>query len=86
MAQMKEEIKLQKNTTKQQRESRSIRCTVQSTGNQDAHRIGWIWSQNRGKSEGYQSEIKENIQETNNDGKETGTRINGVDQKEETNS
>ena len=31
------------------------------------------------------SEIKENIQGTNNDGKETGTQINGVDQKEERN-
>ena len=31
------------------------------------------------------SEIKENIQETNSDGKETGTQINGVDQKEERN-
>ena len=28
------------------------------------------------------SEIKENIQGTNRDGKETGTQINGVDQKE----
>ena len=28
-------------------------------------------------------ETKENIQETNSDGKETGTQINGVDQKEE---
>ena len=32
-----------------------------------------------------QSEIKKNIQETNSKGKETGTQINGVDQKEETN-
>ena len=32
-----------------------------------------------------QSEIKENVQGTNNDGKETGTQINGVDQKEERN-
>ena len=31
------------------------------------------------------SEIKENLQGTNSDGKETGTPINGVDQKEETN-
>ena len=31
------------------------------------------------------SEIKENVQGTNSDGKETGTQINGVDQKEETN-
>ena len=31
------------------------------------------------------SEIKENIQETNSDGKETGTQINSEDQKEERN-
>ena len=31
------------------------------------------------------SEIKENVQRTNSDGKDTGTRINGVDQKEERN-
>ena len=31
------------------------------------------------------SEIKENVQGTNSDRKETGTRINGVDQKEERN-
>ena len=29
-----------KNITKQQRDSQPIRCTVQNTGNQDAHRIG----------------------------------------------
>ena len=32
-----------------------------------------------------QSEIKENVQGTNSDEKETGTQINGVDQKEDTN-
>ena len=31
------------------------------------------------------SEIKENVQGTNSDGKETGTHINGLDQKEERN-
>ena len=31
------------------------------------------------------SEIKENIHGTNSDGKETGTQINGVDQKEKRN-
>ena len=31
------------------------------------------------------SEIKENVQGTNSDGKETGTEINGLDQKEEIN-
>ena len=30
------------------------------------------------------SEIKETVQGTNSDGKETGTQINGVDQREET--
>ena len=30
-------------------------------------------------------ETKENVQGTNSDGEETGTQINGVDQKEETN-
>ena len=29
-----------------------------------------------------QSEIKENVQGTNSDGKETGTQINGLEQKE----
>ena len=32
------------------------------------------------------SEIKENVQGTNSDGKGTGTQINGVDQKEERNN
>ena len=32
-----------------------------------------------------QSETKRKIQETNSEGKETGTQINGVDQKEERN-
>ena len=38
---MTEQIKdPEKNTTKQQRDSQLIRCTVQNTGNQDAHRNG----------------------------------------------
>ena len=37
------------------------------------------------KVKAMKSEIKENVQGTNSDGKETGTQINGVDQKEETN-
>ena len=32
-----------------------------------------------------QSEIKENVQGTNSDGKETGTQINNLEQKEEIN-
>ena len=32
------------------------------------------------------SEIKEDVQGTNNDGRETGTQINGLEQKEEINN
>ena len=38
-----------------------------------------------GKVKAVQSEIKENVQGTNSDGKETGTQINGLEQKEERN-
>ena len=58
---------------------------VQKTGNRDAHRNGWVWSQNTGKSEGYEKWNKENKQGTNSDGKETGTQINDLDKKEEIN-
>ena len=37
------------------------------------------------KVKGMKSQIKESIQGTNNDGKETGTHINGLEQKEEIN-
>ena len=37
------------------------------------------------KMKGVLSEIKENVQGTNSDGKETGTQINNLDQKEEIN-
>ena len=37
------------------------------------------------KVKAMQSEIKEKVQGTNSDGKETGTQINGLDQKEEIN-
>ena len=37
------------------------------------------------KVKAMKSEIKENVQGTNSDGKETGTQINGMDQKEERN-
>ena len=41
MAQMTEHFKApEKNTTKQRRDSQPVRCTVQNTGNQEAHRIG----------------------------------------------
>ena len=42
-----------KTTTKRLRDSQPIRSRVQNTGNQDAHRNVWVWSKNRGRSEGY---------------------------------
>ena len=57
---------------------------VQNTGNQDAHRNGWVWSQNRGRSEGYAKWNKE-WRETMSEGKETRTQINDLEQKEEIN-
>ena len=41
--------------------------------------------QNGGKSEGYESEIKRNLQGTNSERKKTGTQINDLEQKEERN-
>ena len=38
-----------------------------------------------GKMKAMKSEIQENVQGTNSDGKETGTQINGFQQKEEIN-
>ena len=38
-----------------------------------------------GAEKATKSEIKENVRGTNSDGKETGTQINGLDQKEERN-
>ena len=38
------------------------------------------------KVKAMKSEIKENVQGTNGDGKETGTQIHSLDQKEEINS
>ena len=41
--------------------------------------------QNKGRSEGYTKEIKENIQGTNSEGKETRPQINNLEPKEEIN-
>ena len=43
-----------------------------------------MWFKLDEKMKAMLSEMKENVQGTNSDGKETGTQINGVDQKEET--
>ena len=95
---MKEKFKApEKNTTRQQRDSQPIRYTFQNTGNQDApvsilvelglnstplvefgHKLDE-------KMKAMLSEIKENVQRTNSNEKETRNQINGLEQKEEIN-
>ena len=72
--------------TMRNRDNQPIRCRVQNTGNQYAHRNGGVWLQNRGKVKAMKSEIKENAQETNSNGKETRTQISGLGQNEEINT
>ena len=82
---MKEQIKApEKNTTKQRRHSQPIRYTVQNTNNQDSHRMVESVRKPDEKMKPMLRETKENVQGTNSDEKETGTQINGMDQKEET--
>ena len=74
-----------KNTTKRWRNSQPIRCTVQNTGNQDAHRNGWIWSQNRVRSEGYEKWNKGKYTGNQQWREGNGTQIKNLKQKEEIN-
>ena len=72
-----------KNTTKQQRDSQPIRCTVQNTGNQDAQKlVEFRWKLDE-KMKAMLSEIKENVEGTNSDRTETRTQSNNLEQKEE---
>ena len=84
---MKEQIKTPEKIQLSDKETANLsdaefKTLVIKTGNQDAHKNGWVWSQNRGKSEGDESELKENAPGNNSEGKETGTQINSLDQKE----
>ena len=60
-----------KNTTKQQRDSQLIRCTVQNTVLTELVEYSRKIEE---KMKAVLSEIKENVQGTNGDGKETGTQ------------
>ena len=51
---MQEQIKAPEKIQLSNEEIANLRYTVQNTGNQDAHRINLVWSQNRGKSEDYE--------------------------------
>ena len=54
-----------------------------SKRNQEAHKLVEFGRKLDEKMQVMLRETKENVQGTNSDGKETGTQINGVDQKEE---
>ena len=53
--------------------------------NQYAHRIGWVWSQNRGKSESYEKWNKGKCTGNQQWREKTRTQINSLAQKEEIN-
>ena len=84
MAQMKEQIKAPEKIQRRNEEIANLLDAQFKTGDRDAHRNDWIWSPNRAKSEGY-AKWNKSIQGTNSDRKETGTQINGLDQKEKRN-
>ena len=77
---MKEQIKT-KNIIKGWKDSQLIRCRVQNTGNQDAHRNGGVYGcKIEEEVKTMQRETKKNIQGTNSEGKGTGTLINDLEQ------
>ena len=81
---MKEQIKApEKNTTKRGRDSQPIRCTILVI--RMLTELVEFSRKLDEKMKAMLSETKENVQGTNSDAKETGTQINSVDQKEETN-
>ena len=83
---MKEQIKAPEKIQLSNKEidSQPIRCRILITGNQDAHRIEYGCKIEE-KVKAMQSEMKENVQGANSDGKETRSQINGLDQKAERN-
>ena len=70
-----------KNPTKQGGDSQPIRCTVQTLVIRKLTELVEFGHKLDAKMKAMLREIKENIQGTNSDEKETGTQINGVDQK-----
>ena len=84
MAQVKEQIKATKSRTVMKR-YQPITWRIQNTGNQMFTETVEYGHKIEEKVKAVQSEIKENVQGTNNDGKETGTQISDLELKEEIN-
>ena len=70
---------------KWQGDRQPIWCRVQNTGNQDAHRNGWGWSQNRGISKGNAKWNKEKCTGNQQWREEIRPQIKDLEQKEEIN-
>ena len=85
MTQMKEQIKTPEKELSDEEIANLSDAEFKNTGNQDAHRKGWAQLQIDEEMKVIQSKINENTQGTNNEGKETRTQINGLEQKEEIN-
>ena len=66
---------------KQCRDSQPIRCTVQNKVIKVLTELVEYGRKIEEKVKAMKSEIKENVQGTNSEGKETGTQVNGLDQK-----
>ena len=78
MAQMKEQIKAPEKIQLSDEEIASLSdAQFKTLVIRTLRELAELWSQNTGKRE-----IKENAQGTNTEGKETGTQINGLEQKE----
>ena len=84
MAQMKEQIKAPEKRTKQQGHSQPIRCKFPLVINMLTEMVEY-GRKIEEKVKAVKSEIKENVQGTNNSLLETGTQINDLEQNEEIN-
>ena len=80
---MKKQIKAPKIKLGNGRDSQPIRCRIQNAGNQDVQVEYGCKIEEKVKA--MKSEIKENVQGTNSEGKKTRTQIFGLEQKEEIN-
>ena len=80
----KNRSKLEKKTL-QQGDRQPTKFRVQSTGNQDAHKNYLVWLQNEGRNEGYTKWNKGKYTGNQSEGKETGTQINDLEQREKIN-
>ena len=85
MAQMKEQIKAPKIEQREEEIASLSDAGLQRLGIRMLTEMVQYGCKIEEEVKAMQSEMKENVQGTNSDGEETGTQINGLDQKEEIN-